>query len=61
MAQAAQDLSTREVRAKLADVINDAAAYGTVTFITSRGRRIAAVVPVAVGEAAIEPADPSDS
>ncbi|WP_433520087.1 type II toxin-antitoxin system prevent-host-death family antitoxin (plasmid) [Nonomuraea sp. CA-143628] len=57
MAQAAQDLSTREVRAKLADVINDAAAHGTVTFITSHGRRIAAVVPVAVGVAAIEQSD----
>lgn len=54
MAPTAQDLSTRDVRTKLADVINDAAAYGTVTFITSRGRRIAAVVPVAVGEAALD-------
>ena len=56
MAHTAQDLSTREVRAKLADVINDAAAHGTVTFITSHGRRVAAVVPVAIAEAAADPA-----
>lgn len=51
MAPTKQELSTRDVRAKLADVINDAAAYGTITYVTSRGRRIAAVVPVADAEA----------
>ncbi|MFC3986508.1 type II toxin-antitoxin system prevent-host-death family antitoxin [Streptosporangium jomthongense] len=63
MTHGAQDLSTREVRANFAEVINEAAVSGTVTFITSRGRRIAAVVPVAVGEAAVAasapPAEPS--
>ncbi|WP_289009378.1 type II toxin-antitoxin system prevent-host-death family antitoxin [uncultured Thermomonospora sp.] len=54
MVQAAQELSTRDVRANLAQVINDAAARGVVTFITSRGRRIAAVVPVHVAEAVVE-------
>lgn len=48
----AQEMSTREVRASLADVINDAAVRGQITYITSRGRRIAAVVPVAIAEAA---------
>ncbi|MEU6725559.1 type II toxin-antitoxin system prevent-host-death family antitoxin [Nonomuraea wenchangensis] len=57
MAHAAQDLSTREVRANLAEVINEAAAHGTVTFITSHGRRVAAVVPVGVAEAVVEPSD----
>ena len=38
--------TTREVREHLADVIN-AAVRGHVTYITSRGRRIAAVVPLA--------------
>jgi prevent-host-death family protein len=37
--------SAREVRAHLADVIGDAIA-GKVTFITSNGRRVAAVVPI---------------
>ncbi|MFI6883404.1 type II toxin-antitoxin system prevent-host-death family antitoxin [Streptosporangium canum] len=57
MAHEAQELSTRDVRAKLAEVVNQAATQGTVTFITSRGRRIAAVVPVAVGEAAVAASD----
>jgi prevent-host-death family protein len=39
--------SAREVRAHLADVIGDAIA-GKVTFITSNGRRVAAVVPLAL-------------
>ncbi len=38
--------SAREVRARLADVIGDAIA-GKITFITSNGRRVAAVVPLA--------------
>lgn len=53
MAQEAQELSTRDVRANLAEVINEAAVNGTITFITTRGRRIAALVPVAIGEAAL--------
>lgn len=39
--------TTREVREHLADVIGDAIA-GKVTFITSNGRRVAAVVPLAL-------------
>lgn len=38
------ELSVRELRAKLADVLNDAAVYGQVTHVTSRGRRMAVVV-----------------
>lgn len=41
--------SAREVRAHLADVIGDAIA-GRVTYITSNGRRVAAVVPLAVAD-----------
>lgn len=41
--------SAREVRAHLADVIGDAIA-GKVTYITSNGRKVAAVVPLAVAE-----------
>jgi prevent-host-death family protein len=47
------ECSTREVRERLADVIN-AAVRGHVTYITSRGRRVAAVVPLAVAERAEE-------
>lgn len=41
--------SAREIRAHLADVIGDAIA-GKVTYITSNGRRVAAVVPLALAE-----------
>jgi prevent-host-death family protein len=41
--------SAREVRARLADVIGDAIA-GKITYITSNGRRVAAVVPLATAE-----------
>jgi prevent-host-death family protein len=46
------ELSVRELRATLADVINAAATRGHVTFVTSRGRRVAAVVSVAAAEQA---------
>lgn len=52
MTEQTQELSTREVRAALADVINEAATRGRITYITQRGRRIAAVVPIAIAEAA---------
>jgi len=43
------ELTTRDVREHLADVIN-AAVQGQVTYITSRGRRVAAVVPLAIAD-----------
>ena len=46
------ELSVRELRAALADVINAAATRNHVTFVTSRGRRVAAVVSVASAEQA---------
>lgn len=45
-------MSVRELRADLADVINAAGTRDQVTFVTSRGRRVAAVVSVAVAEQA---------
>jgi prevent-host-death family protein len=45
-------MSVRELRADLADVINAAGTRDRVTFVTSRGRRVAAVVSVAAGEQA---------
>jgi len=55
-----EEMSTRELRAELADVINAAGVHKQVTFVTSRGRRVAAVVSVAVAEAAA-PGDQADS
>lgn len=45
-------MSTREVRAHLADAVNEAAVRNQITYITQRGRRVAAIVPVAVAEKA---------
>jgi len=50
----AKEMSVRELRAALADVINAAGMHDQVTFVTSRGRRVAAVVSVAAAEAATE-------
>lgn len=47
-----EELSVRELRAKLGDVLMSAAARGTITYVTHRGRRYAAVVPLEVAEAA---------
>lgn len=51
MNEANVELSVREIRTQLADVLNEAAIRGQITYITNRGRRIAAVVPVSVAEA----------
>lgn len=52
--KSAQQVSTRELRENLADVLNDAAVRGKITYVTNRGRRFAAVVPVEVAEEAEE-------
>ena len=52
MKTAPAEMSVRELRADLADVINAAGMRDQVTFVTSRGRRVAAVVSVAVAEQA---------
>jgi prevent-host-death family protein len=46
------EMNTRDLRAKIADVVNAAAVYGQTTYVTHRGRRVAAVVPVPVADAA---------
>jgi prevent-host-death family protein len=43
-------MSVRELRAALADVLNEASTRDQVMFVTNHGRRVAAVVSVAVGE-----------
>ncbi len=45
------EMSTRDVRANLADAVNRAIA-GDVTHILQNGRRVASITPRAVGEAA---------
>ncbi len=57
----AEEKSVRDVRANIADVIHDASVRGQITYITSRGRRVAAVVPVPVAEAAEHDARSDDS
>jgi len=47
------EMSTAEVRTNLADVIN-AAVRNRITFVTSRGRRVAAVVPLSIAEKAVQ-------
>jgi prevent-host-death family protein len=47
----ADEMGVKELRANLADVLNDAAVRGRITYVTSRGRRVAAVVPVTDAEA----------
>ena len=53
-------MSVRELRADLADVINAASTRGQVTFVTSRGRRVAGVVSVAAAEQAAAVGDQAD-
>lgn len=52
MTEQTNEISVRELRAQAADVLNSASARGKITYITNRGRRIAAVVPLDVAEEA---------
>ncbi|MEU0482203.1 type II toxin-antitoxin system prevent-host-death family antitoxin [Streptosporangium sp. NPDC006013] len=45
------EMSVADARGQFADVLNEAAVRGRITYITNRGRRIAAVVPVPIAEA----------
>lgn len=44
-------MTTRDLRENLADALNDVAVRGTIIYVTNRGRRIAALVPVPIAEA----------
>lgn len=46
------DKSVGQLRLKLADILNATVVRSEITYITNRGRRIAAIVPVAIAEAA---------
>jgi prevent-host-death family protein len=51
------EMSVADARRQFADVLNDAV-RGHITYVTNRGRRIAAIVPVAIAEAAEERPSP---
>ena len=53
-------MSVRELRAELANVINAAGMHDQITFVTSRGRRVAAVVSVATAEGATKDSQAAD-
>lgn len=50
-ANTSAEIGIRELRASLSDVVNETAVYGRITYVTSRGRRLAAIVPVPDAEA----------
>lgn len=47
-----REVGLREARTGLADLVTDAAVRGVITYLTNRGRRVAAIVPVPAAEAA---------
>ncbi|WP_433230616.1 type II toxin-antitoxin system prevent-host-death family antitoxin [Actinomadura formosensis] len=47
-----EEMSVADARRQFADVLNTAAVRGRITYITNRGRRIAAIVPVPIAETA---------
>lgn len=44
------EIAVTGLRKQLADVLNETAVYGRITYITSQGRRVAAIVPVPVAD-----------
>ncbi len=44
------EIRASDLRQNLAEVLNDTAVHGRVTYVTRNGRRIAAIVPVPVAE-----------
>lgn len=50
-ANTSAEIGIRELRASLSDVVNETAVRGRITYVTSRGRRVAAIVPVPDAEA----------
>lgn len=58
-ANTSAEIGIRELRASLSDVVNETAVRGRITYVTSRGRRVAALVPVPDAEAIEASRDPS--
>ncbi|THA44127.1 GIY-YIG nuclease family protein [Streptomyces sp. A1136] len=46
-----REVSKNQLRLRLADVLHASAVEGRITYITSNGRRVAAIAPLAVAEA----------
>jgi prevent-host-death family protein len=46
------ETSVADLRRRLADALNDVAVRRRIVYVTSRGRRVAALVPVEVAETA---------
>jgi prevent-host-death family protein len=55
-----EEKSVRDAREHFADVLY-AAAAGKITYITTRGRRIAAVVPISVADDVVDDAPAGES
>jgi prevent-host-death family protein len=53
-ANTSAEIGIRELRASLSDVLNETAVRGRITYVTSHGRRVAAIVSVPVAEAVEE-------
>lgn len=45
------EIGVRDLRASLSDVLNETAVRGRITYVTSNGRRVGAIVPVPDAEA----------
>lgn len=45
------EIGIRELRATLSEVLNSTAVRGQITYVTSHGRRVGAIVPVPDAEA----------
>jgi len=52
------EIGIRDLRASLSEVVNEAAVRGRIIYVTSRGRRVAAIVPVPDAEAIEEARSP---
>lgn len=46
------EIGIRELRESLSDVLMETAARGRITYVTNRGKRMVAIVPLPFGEAA---------
>lgn len=60
MTEPAGDLSMSDARQHFADVVSRAAYAGRITYVTRRGQRVAAIVPVEVAEAIERTEDAQD-
>jgi prevent-host-death family protein len=52
-----KEAGIRDAREEFADLVNEAAVRGTITYLTNRGRRVAAIVPLAIAENAEKAAE----